>query len=205
MAQSQKFSDGEEARGAWAKPLRPEEVSGEEYNKACGDKFKHMGNIVLDTSSRRQTTIDVVFISDSQKSQWIKISENIYMITRNGKVMKIGGTRTGMAARWISYKCGHCVPQRMKKSGTPFPGKMSVTNAHLYHTIEKDLLSEEPGNWSFWSWTLPETLVEVVILGEPTTVVAQTYHAYESKCIRKFTEVAGHIPQLCNNSDPSYR
>lgn len=205
MTQSRKFTNGEAARAAWSKDLRVEVVSTEEYNLVCGNKFKHAGNIVLDTSSRRQTTIEVGFISDSQKSQWNKVSENIYIITRDGKVMKIGGTRTGMAARWSSYKCGHCVPERTKKSGTPFPGKMSVTNAHLYHTIEKDLLSEEPGNWSFWSWELPETLVEVVILGEPTTVVAQTYHAYESKCIGKFAEAAGHMPQLCNNSDPSYR
>ena len=81
---------------------------------------------------------------------------------------------------------------------------MSVTNAHLYHTIEDDLLK---GNtWEFWTWTLPTVSVTVDIMGTDTTVIAQTYHAYESRCMEMFkTEESGDIPQLCDNADPNYR
>jgi hypothetical protein len=117
--------------------------------------------------------------------------------------MKIGGTRTGMKARWGSYLCGHCVSERMNKHGEPNPGKMSVTNAHLYHTIEHDLL--QGNKWEFYSWKLPDTTVSVEILGEMIQVVAQTYHAYESRCIELFKTITGHIPQLCDNADPNYK
>jgi hypothetical protein len=80
---------------------------------------------------------------------------------------------------------------------------MSVTNAHLYHTIEHDLLL---GNkWEFYSWKLPDTTVPVEIFGEMIQVVAQTYHAYESRCIELFKTITGHIPQLCDNADPNYK
>ena len=109
-----------------------------------------------------------------------------------------------MKERWSSYLCGHCVPERISKKGTPFPGKMSVTNAHLYHTIEEGLIAGE--SWQFWIWKLPVTQVTVNILGEPTIVIAQTYHAYESKIIQKFKKMTGgFIPLLCVNADPEYR
>ena len=89
------------------------------------------------------------------------------------------------------------------KNGQPYPGKMSVTNAHLYHTIEDDLLK---GNrWEFWSWWLPTVKVTVDIMGSPCEVIAQTYHAYESRCIEIFRKETGDIPQLCDNADPNYR
>lgn len=118
--------------------------------------------------------------------------------------MKIGGTRTGLAGRMASYLCGHYVPQRVNKKGLAYPGKMSVTNAHLYHTIENDLLSNET-KWELYSWELPTITVKVDILGESIEVIAQTFHAYESMCIKKFQERTGKIPLLCMNSDPGYR
>lgn len=117
--------------------------------------------------------------------------------------MKIGGTRDGMAGRWCSYGCGYYVPQRTKKDGTCYPGKMSVTNAYLYHTIEKDLL-ETDSTWDFYSWELPIIKIPVNILDEEIDVVAQTFHAYESICIKKFKQQTGFIPLLCDNSDPGY-
>ena len=45
---------------------------------------------------------------------------------------------------------------------------------------------------------------EINILNEEVNVIAQTYHAFESICIKKFKGVTGHIPLLCDNSDPGY-
>jgi hypothetical protein len=200
-----KFSAGQAARENWTKPLPEEKMTVGAFNAACGGVFKHACDVVLDPSDSRQTTItyELPRVSGA-KDRWSADAEQIYLIVRDGAIMKIGGTRTGMKARFGSYLCGHCVPERLKRSGEAFPGKMSVTNAHLYHTIESDLLAGDV-TWSFYIWKLPETTLEVEILGEKTTVVAQTYHAYESRCMWKFSEMTGHIPLLSVNSDPSYR
>ena len=199
----QKFINGEMARLVWAKSIIPESCSVEQLNAACGGVFNLAANIVLD-SSKVNTTITVSFPDNTLQKRWKDAGEYIYLIVKDGVIMKIGGTRTSMSERWGSYKCGHCVKERYNKKGEPYPGKMSVTNAHLYHTIEKDLL-EKNGAWEFYCWKLPVITLQVDILGMPTTVVAQTYHAYESRCIEKFRELTGHIPQLCDNADPSYR
>ena len=77
--------------------------------------------------------------------------------------------------------------QKDPKDGTSYPGKMSVTNAYLYHTIEKDIL-EKKCRWSFWSWELPVIKLPVTILGEQVEVIAQTFHAYESICIKNLNK-----------------
>ena len=192
--------DGMKARTKWRKELREEKCTAERYNQIANGVFKKSADIVLDDSDKCKTVIKVI---PTDTKQWKTEMEAIYLFVRNGEVMKIGGTRTGMHKRWGSYKCGHCVPERKMKNGEPYPGKMSVTNAHLYHTIEDDLLK---GNrWEFWSWWLPTVKVTVDIMGSSCEVIAQTYHAYESRCIEIFRKETGAIPQLCDNADPNYR
>ena len=181
-------------------------ISFDEFNQNCGGVFHPGATIVLDYDTKpngerkRQTVIKAI----ADHEDWNQKVEIIYAIVSNGKIMKLGGTRNGMKNRFGSYKCGHCVPQRIqKKNGQPFPGKMSVTNAFLYHTIEDGLLRGE--DWKFYIWKLPTVQVTVDILGTPTVVIAQTYHAYESKLMQKFAQTAGAIPLLCNNADPNYR
>lgn len=203
LASQSKFMSGESARVAWTKKLVEENITIDNYNTVCGNTFVKRASIQLDPSDSRQTTL-VALVEEGQTHNWkCSTDEHIYIIARSGKIMKIGGTRTGLEKRWNSYKCGHCVPQRNKRGGTPFPGKMSVTNAHLYHTIETDLLNMNH-TWEIWSWKLPSITVSVNILGTPITVLAQTYHAYESCCMQKFRQISGHIPQMCDNADPSY-
>ncbi len=204
MQQSQKMIAGAAARATWRKVLVPENVSIAQYNERCTGNFQKCGDIILDETASRQTTL-LVDVPAASKARWSRETEHIYAIVRNGQVMKLGGTRTGMKKRWASYMCGHCVPERIqKRSGEPFPGKMSVTNAHLYHTIEADLL--EGGTWEFWSWELPAHTFEVEMpTGVKVQIATQTYHAYESWSMSEFQGMAGHIPQLCNNSDPNYR
>ena len=212
MAAIQNPFNDQAARTAWSKydqvtsqetaPLR---IPFEEFNQSCGGVFNSGATLCLDNErkpngeKKRQTIIKAV----ADHPDWNREVEIIYAIVRDGKIMKLGGTRNGMKKRWGSYKCGHCVPERLMKNGEPFPGKMSVTNAFLYHTIEDGLLRGE--DWKFYIWKLPTVQVTVDILGTPTTVIAQTYHAYESKIMQKFSQAAGAIPLLCNNADPNYR
>jgi hypothetical protein len=196
----EKHQRGMKARTKWRKPLREELTTIERYNILAHKVFSKAADIELDDSQNRKTILQVVPV---ETEKWNAVREVIYLFVRNGRIMKIGGTRTGMKKRWGSYKCGHCVPERPMKNGQPYPGKMSVTNAHLYHTIEDDLLK---GNtWEFWTWTLPTVSVTVDIMGTDTTVIAQTYHAYESRCMEMFKTESGDIPQLCDNADPNYR
>ena len=197
----EKFIRGGQARDAWSKPIITENtISIEQYNEICNNSFIKMGDIKLDSTDKRQSTLTV---DADCNTRWSVKKEHIYAIVRDGLIMKIGGTRDGMKGRWGSYGCGYYVPQRSKKDGTAYPGKMSVTNAYLYHTIEKDLLYND-AKWEFWTWELPVIKLPVNILNENIDVIAQTFHAYESICIKKFKEVTGHIPLLCDNSDPNY-
>ena len=188
------------ARKKWRKELRVEDTTVEQFNTITNGVFVKSADIILDNSTKCKTVLKVI---PTDKKQWKAEREAIYLFTRNGRVMKIGGTRTGMNKRWGSYKCGHCVPERKMNNGEQYPGKMSVTNAHIYHTIEDDLL--KGNHWEFWTWWLPTVKVTVDIMGSQCVVVAQTYHAYESRCIEIFRKESGDIPQLCDNADPNYR
>ena len=192
-----KFIDGQCARDEWGKEISSSHLSLsiDDYNNACGDVFKHEANIILDSGSSRQTTIQAQPINNQA---WKDSVEKVYILTRNGKVIKIGGTRVPMKGRFGSYLCGHHVIER------GCSGKMSVTNARIYHTIEKDLL-ETDSTWCIYTWTLPIVEHTLNILGIETKITCQTFHAYESRCITKFTNITGKIPLLCNNCDPLYK
>lgn len=196
-----KFINGTAAREKWSKNigvLNPLSIL--EFNQICNNSFIKRADIVLDDNIKRQSTITV---QNFNKDIWSQKKEHIYIFTKNDVIMKIGGTRDGLKGRWGSYGCGYYVPERNNKQGVPYPGKMSVTNAYLYHTIEKDLL-ENQSKWEIYSWLLPDMKFPVSILDREVNIFAQTFHAYESVCINKYKEKTGYIPILCDNSDPNY-
>lgn len=202
--QMHKLKSGEEARAKWGKKITMDDLhlKIQTFNSdICNGRFKEIANIVLDLSENRQSTLKVV-VKDTKL--WNTKKEFIYIITLNDFIMKIGGTRDGMKGRWSSYGCGYYVSQRKKKNGENYPGKMSVTNAYLYHTIEASLIHNKKNIWKFYVWDLPIITHEVNILGEETTVISQTFHAYESVCINKYKKTVGKLPLLCDNCDPNY-
>lgn len=202
LCEHPKFKNGCEARLKWKKGIIPEDCSIEEYNDKIGNKFFKRAVIQLDDSTRNTCLeIDVL---ENEENAWNEKVENIYIFVRDGKIMKIGGTRTGMKARWNSYLCGHCVRERKKLNGIAYPGKMSVTNAYLYHTIEDDILSNN-SLWEIWCWKLPKISLITEILDEKIDLVPQVYHIYESKCMNKFKSITDHIPQFSKNCDPNYK
>jgi hypothetical protein len=119
------------------------------------------------------------------------------MFTVNDKIVKIGGTRTGLKGRASSYLCGHHVPQRGKS------GKCSVTNGFIYNTF--DFYARHGHEIKMYGYMLPECRVPVTILDEATYVEAQTYHAYEAKFLNEYKKIKGAYPSLRDKADQNYK
>lgn len=198
-----KFTSGKLARDKWSKEIKHNDLNMtiQNFNEKCGNIFQEVAQIILNDDPKKRITLDVVI---NNNELWNKKKEYIYIITRNDYIMKIGGTRVGMKERWVSYCCGFCVPQRKNKNNNNYPGKMSVTNAYLYHTIEKDLLDYQ-STWKFYIWNLPIYTLEINIFGEQKKIIPQTFHIYETCCMEKYKKLVGKIPILCDNCDPLYK
>lgn len=197
-SQTTKHTDGENARKHWSKSIDENVLAIGEFNAISADtQFVKRADITIDSSEDRQTVIQAVPIK-GQAEKWCTSEESIYTFVRNGKIMKIGGTRVSMKERFGSYLCGHHVPQREKS------GKMSVTNAYLYHTIEADLLDNEDSNWELYTFPLPPQEITVDFMGKKRVIRAQIYHGLESHAIEEYRKITGSNPQFSANSDPKY-
>ena len=95
------------------------------------DKFIKLGDCYKTINQR--ILWDIILSID--RKEYNKRQNCVYLITMNHRIIKIGGTKTGMKNRINSYFCGHCTTDRKKQNGENYPGKMSVTNAILYNTI----------------------------------------------------------------------
>jgi hypothetical protein len=160
------------------------------------DKFKlfrKVANVVADTTSRK-TIIQFVPLID--KNEWNKKNELIYIFCIDDNIVKIGGTRNGLAARAASYLCGHHIAERGKS------GKCSVTNAYIYNTLDYYIRNES--KISMYAYNIPEVKVNVNILGDEMGILAQVYHAYEAKFLKLYKSIIGRYPVLNDNLDSSY-
>lgn len=188
----------------WIKELPLKEtIHINDYNNK--ELFKLVANVVLDNeeytvgknkgAKKRNTLIKFEpCIPDEEfncKSEWL------YIISVNDRVVKIGGTRTGLAGRVGSYLCGHHVQERGKS------GDCSKTNGYIYNTLEFYL--RHGSSVKMYGYELPKTTLSIEILNKPVTIIAQTYHAYESRFMEDFKSTYGYYPVLCDNSDPDYK
>mgnify|MGYP003328328980 FL=1 len=168
-----------------------------EYNNL----FKLVAKIVHDNElnnnnvKKRNTVIK--FVPLIPLTEWNKTNEYIYIFTINNYIVKIGGTRNGLKARCASYLCGHHIPERGKS------GDCSKTNGYIYNTFDYYLQCK--CDIKMYAYEIPPIVVSVDILDEQIQVIAQVYHAYESKFITKYKLQSGHYPILCDNSDPNYK
>jgi len=193
-----KHKAGEKARKQWSKPIVKEALTVTEFNNVSKDtQFVKRADILLDSSDARQTVIQANPV-DEQADKWCANEESIYTFVRNGKIMKIGGTRASMKERFGSYLCGHHVSERGKSD------KMSVTNAYIYHTIETDLLEDDDSKWEIYTFSIPHHEITVPFMGKDICIKAQVYHGLESHAIEVYKNLAGSKPQFSFNSDPSY-
>ena len=72
----------------------------------------------------------IQFIPKISNEDFTKKNEWLYLLVINNRIVKIGGTRTGIKGRIISYLCGHHIEERGKS------GDCSKTNGFIYNTFE---------------------------------------------------------------------
>jgi len=169
------------------------------------NRFHKVANIVSDNETKRdgtqkrQTVILFEYKAFIPKDDWTNKDEHLYIMTMNGKIIKIGGTRNGLKARAGSYLCGHHTVERGKS------GKCSATNAKIYNTFEFYLNNVEDTNIELYAYKLPIKMATIIIEDEETDVVAQTYHKYESIFLNRYKSQnsSNKYPILSDNADPN--
>lgn len=177
-----------------------------EFNKYVNKKdFNIVANVILDNDiyergkkqgqQKRKTLIK--FKPTISTKKFKDQNEWIYIFTINDRIVKIGGTRSGLYQRCNSYLCGHHIKERGNS------GDCSKTNGYIYNTFEFYL--QQGCEIKMYGYEIPQTIVETTILGKKTNVIAQTFHAYETRYIEKYKEKHKMYPILCNNCDPNYK
>jgi dimeric dUTPase (all-alpha-NTP-PPase superfamily) len=184
----------------WIKTIPIEKtILFEEYTQR--EYFTHVANIVSDNElnalgvKKRNTVIQ--FIPTIPSKKFSQKTEWLYLIVINGRIVKIGGTRTGLKGRVSSYLCGHHIPERKKS------GDCSKTNGYIYNTL--DFYLELGCHIEMYGYELPRIEFTVSILEKDVNVVAQTYHAYESTFLEDYKDTYGDYPVLSDNADPDYK
>ena len=121
--------------------------------------------------------------------------EWIYVFLVNGKIVKIGGTRTGLSKRCGSYLSGHGIPE--------LNGTSVSTNAYVYWTFLHLLLQ---GNQvEMYACKLPEAIVTQTMFGTTRQIKTQCFHDWEAYCLEEFRNSYGSFPPLSDNCDPRHR
>lgn len=165
------------------------------------DYFIHVANIILDVelnkdnNKKRNTLIQFVPVID--KKIFEDKTEHIYIFLINERIVKIGGTRTGLKGRVGSYLCGHHIEERGKS------GDCSKTNAFIYNTFYFYLCNN--ADIKMYAYKIPTIKHTCNILDENVEITLQTYHAYESIFLNDFKKLYCEFPILCDNSDPQYQ
>lgn len=175
----------------------------EEYNRK--EHFIPIADIVLDSevftsgkkegNKKRNTLIQ--FIPKISTEDFNKKTEWLYLLVINGRIVKIGGTRTGLKGRVSSYLCGHHIEERGKS------GDCSKTNGFIYNTFEFYL--SLGCKIEMYGYELPKTEFTIEIFGKETKITAQTYHAYESTFLEDYKKNYHDYPILSDNCDPDYK
>ena len=188
----------------WIKLIPVEKtIALDEYNRR--DHFIPIADIVLDTdvftSGKKQGTKKrntlIQFIPRIPVEDFNKKTEWLYLLVINGKIVKIGGTRTGLKGRVASYLCGHHIEERGKS------GDCSKTNGFIYNTFEFYL--SLGCKIEMYGYELPKTEITIEIFGKETRITAQTYHAYESTFLEDYKKNYNEYPILSDNCDPDYK
>lgn len=163
------------------------------------ENFSKIGNFILTDKNKR--LLWSVNCDSDKKNLYSRYQNGIYIITFNDYIIKIGGTKVGMEGRISSYLCGHCIPERKKKNGENYPGKMSVTNAYIYNTIYHNLFNQK-GSFSLYYYPIDDIEVTKNIFGKEYVFKVQCYDEYEKIALDKYKETIGEYPILSDNSHP---
>ncbi len=161
--------------------------------------FTKVGDYVLDKNEKTKNMLSVRV--DTEKEKVYEERRNlVYLIVKDDEIVKVGGTKTGMKARIASYSCGYYIKERKNSEGKNYPGKMSGTNAYLYHTIYH--YTKKGSKFSLYVYPIEDKFVEVEIFGVKKIIKTQIYEEWEKQCLDKYKETYGKLPILCDNSHP---
>jgi len=188
----------------WIKLLPIEKtIMFDEYNRK--EYFIPIANVLLDNEvfttgkkngeKKRNTLIQ--FIPTISIDEFNEKTEWLYIFLINNRLVKIGGTRTGLKGRVSSYLCGHHIEERGKS------GDCSKTNGFIYNTFEFYL--KLGCKIEMLGYKLPKTEFIIEIFGKPKKITAQTYHAYESTFLEDYKKIYKDYPLLSDNCDPDYK
>ncbi len=177
---------------SWVKTLNLEkELLLDQFTLA--NHFKHVANVIRNQTSKKVIAFEPV----CSKKEWKQRNEWIYIFTINDRIVKIGGTRTGLAGRTTSYLCGHFTQDR------GLSGKCSVTNAYMYNTFDHYI--HQGNHIKMYGFVIPDVKVDVDVWGNKKVVNAQVYTAFETAALEQYKKQTGNYPQLSDNSDPTHR
>jgi hypothetical protein len=56
-----------------------------------------------------------------------------------------------------------------------------------------------------YGYELPKTEISIEIFGKDLNIIAQTYHAYESRFLEDYKNTYNEYPLLNDNCDPDYK
>lgn len=175
----------------------------ETYNRK--DYFIPIANIIQDNETyttgvkqgkKKRSTV-IQFVPTISKEEFEKKDEWLYVFVINDRIVKIGGTRTGLSGRVSSYLCGHHIQERGKS------GDCSKTNAFIYNTF--DFYLQLGCTITMYGYKLPKTEITITIFDKETQIIAQTFHAYESTFLEDYKKNYNTYPLLSDNCDPAYR
>jgi hypothetical protein len=188
----------------WIKLIPKEKtIPLEQYNRK--NYFIQIADIILDDETytsgakigqKKRSTV-IQFVPTIPAEDVNKKNEWLYLLVMNGRIVKIGGTRTGLKGRIASYLCGHHVEERGKS------GDCSKTNGYIYNTFEFYL--RLGCKIQMYGYELPKTEFTIKIFDKDVRIAAQTYHAYESTFIEDYKKNYNEYPVLCDNCDPDYK
>ncbi len=169
--------------------------------------FEKVADVMLDTDVQQKDTQKKTAGEKARKTcirfsptiapkRWREDEvEWIYVFLVNGKIVKIGGTRTGLSKRCGSYLSGHSIPE--------LNGTSVSTNAYIYWTFLHLLLQ---GNQvEMYACRLPEAIVTMTVFGTTRQIKTQCFHDWEAYCLEKFRNSYGSFPPLSDNCDPRHR
>jgi hypothetical protein len=129
-------------------------------------------------------------------AEFNKNAEWLYIITINNRIVKLGGTRTGLKQRASSYLCGHHTTERGKS------GDCSKTNAYVYNTLVFYITLGCEVN--LYGYKLPPLYASIEIFNRTERISVQTYHKYESIYLKDILSTYKAYPPLNDNCDPEY-
>ena len=178
-------------------------ISFEIYNNR--EYFVPIADIILDrevfisgkNEGMKKRNTEIQFIPTISMEEFNEKAEWLYIFTINDKIVKIGGTRTGIIGRIGSYLCGHHIQERGKS------GDCSKTNGYIYNTFEFYL--HLGCKIQMYGYKLPKTEITIEILGKITIIATQTFHAYESTFLEDYKKIYNEYPILNDNCDTDYK